>query len=281
MKNKFALISVFFGTEPFWMPAFVLSCRYNTDIDWLFFTNLPKPEFCPNNLKYFHFSLDDFNRLSSNKLLLKVNISSNYTYKICDFRPAFGEIFEDYLVEYDFWGHCDIDVVWGDIKKYLTQIEMDKYDIVTSRVGRISGHFCLFRNESSVNSSYHWIPGIRKMLTDRKHYAIDEGCMTNYLQANRNPTILLKLKHAIFGKQKMVPNVFWEKNWTTSGAHQRLMGDDPCRYWWWKNGCTFDSDSNEVMYLHFHNIKKFMSQINFEHGDNPEKFFISKNGIFC
>jgi hypothetical protein len=32
-------------------------------------------------------------------------------YKICDWKPFYGHIFREYLVAYDFWGHCDMDII--------------------------------------------------------------------------------------------------------------------------------------------------------------------------
>ena len=36
-----------------------------------------------------------------------------------DLRPAYGVLFEEYLDGYDFWGHCDLDVLFGRIRDHL------------------------------------------------------------------------------------------------------------------------------------------------------------------
>jgi len=41
-----------------------------------------------------------------------------------------GLIFEDYVAGYDFWGHCDLDVVWGDIRKFLHTRILSDSDII-------------------------------------------------------------------------------------------------------------------------------------------------------
>ncbi|MEO1131626.1 MAG: DUF6625 family protein, partial [Cyanobacteria bacterium J06639_1] len=41
---KIALIVVWFGQWPIWFPAFLRSCELNPSVDWLIFTDCPKPE---------------------------------------------------------------------------------------------------------------------------------------------------------------------------------------------------------------------------------------------
>jgi hypothetical protein len=48
-------------------------------------------------------------------------ISLERPYKLCDFRPAFGEIFADELTGYDFWGHSDLDLDFGRIRGHLSR----------------------------------------------------------------------------------------------------------------------------------------------------------------
>ena len=50
-------------------------------------------------------------------------ISLERPYKLCDYKPSYGEVFKDELAGYDFWGNCDIDLVWGNIKKNFTQMK--------------------------------------------------------------------------------------------------------------------------------------------------------------
>ncbi len=54
-------------------------------------------------------------------------------YKLVDFRPAFGELFSEYLLQYDFWGHCDLDVIFGDIRAFVTNDITLNYDKLLTR----------------------------------------------------------------------------------------------------------------------------------------------------
>lgn len=74
-------------------------------------------------------------------------------YKLCDFRPAYGDIFSEYLEGYDFWGHCDVDLFWGDIRKFITDEVLERYDRIYS-----TGHCSLYRNKEEINLWYKSLP---------------------------------------------------------------------------------------------------------------------------
>ena len=67
-------------------------------------------------------------------------VSLEQPYKLCDFRPAFGEIFAEELAGYDFWGHSDLDVIFGRIRDHLPSAAFDADKIL------FNGNFSLYRN---------------------------------------------------------------------------------------------------------------------------------------
>jgi GR25 family glycosyltransferase involved in LPS biosynthesis len=115
----------------------------------LIFTDSKKPTNIPKNVKFIKFSLEDFNKLASKKLDMEINIT--YPYKICDLRPAFGIIFEKYLKNYDFWGHSDLDGIYGNIRKFISKQILNKYDIITANKHYLLGHFTLYKNTYKIN----------------------------------------------------------------------------------------------------------------------------------
>ena len=66
--KKICIIIPYFGKWPAWMNYFLLSCKYNTTIDWLFFTDCESPLIKANNLFFYYMSLKDFNQTASSKL---------------------------------------------------------------------------------------------------------------------------------------------------------------------------------------------------------------------
>ena len=89
------------GGYPWYFPYFLHSCRYNPGIDFLIFTDNTDAKFnLPANVKTIPYSMEQFKSDAAKALGFDVAIESGY--KICDFRPAFGCIFYNYIKDYDF-----------------------------------------------------------------------------------------------------------------------------------------------------------------------------------
>jgi hypothetical protein len=178
-KYKIAIIVTWFGTLPPYFDAWYISAKYNKTIDFLFFTDCKVPE-C-ENIHVFNMSLDETISLFERKLNRKISITNSY--KFCDCRPFFGQTYEDYLDGYDFWGYCDIDLVFGDIRQFITDEKLDQYDRFYQY-----GHLSLFRNNSIMNHLYDLPGGIysykeifqgKAKTTPEEHYGINRICDMN------------------------------------------------------------------------------------------------------
>ena len=132
MNANICIIHTYWGSLPPWFPHFIMSCKYNRDIDFMVFTDVVQENKREENVQYYPFSITDFNKLSSRKL--ELNITIDDPYRVCDLKPAFGHIFEDYLQGYAFWGYCDNDLIFGDIRKFVTGDILDKYDIISTSI---------------------------------------------------------------------------------------------------------------------------------------------------
>ena len=91
---------------PNYFELWLESAAKNKTIDFLFITdnNIEK---IPNNFQYINLSFTEFVEFIQRNYKFKINIPTPY--RISTFKPAYGEIFKDYLSGYDFWGWCDID----------------------------------------------------------------------------------------------------------------------------------------------------------------------------
>ena len=150
--GKISIIIPYFGKWPEWADYFFLSCSLNPSIGWMFFTDCPIPHFKAENLHFHCFSLQDLNQLISRKLELDIEIE--YPYKLCDLKPAFGHIFEDYLSNSEFWGYGDMDLVYGNIREFFPDTLCKDYDIISNHPDFITGHLCLLRNKPQITRLY-------------------------------------------------------------------------------------------------------------------------------
>tara|TARA_R110000868_G_scaffold135380_3_gene347870 strand:- start:656 stop:1303 length:648 start_codon:yes stop_codon:yes gene_type:complete len=74
--------------------------------------------------------------------------------KVWDYRCALGLLYEEEIKGYDFWGHCDFDVVWGDIEAFMPDEFLNCLDWYSSHHQYICGCFSLYRNTPKVNKLF-------------------------------------------------------------------------------------------------------------------------------
>lgn len=108
----------YFGRWPFWMPLFLESCRLNSDIDWLLFSDCGEPEHLPPNVRIEPIDYASYCAWVSQRL--GIPFAPANPYKLCDLKPALGYIHEDRLRGYDFWAFGDLDVLYGRLREYFT-----------------------------------------------------------------------------------------------------------------------------------------------------------------
>lgn len=58
-----------------------------------------------------------------------------YPYALVEFKPAFGHIFDEYLRDYSHWAYSDLDIAFGDLPRWITNDELENFDIVTYGFG--------------------------------------------------------------------------------------------------------------------------------------------------
>ena len=149
--KSICIIVFYFGKYPWYHNYFIDSCKRNQSIDFLFFTDNASCDIQEENIKFIPFSIDNFNQLASIKLEFTVNVLSGL--KICDFRPAFGVIFNDFIKSYDYWGYSDTDIIYGNLRNFLDD-DILTYDYISVRDDYPSGYFSVFKNENKINLLY-------------------------------------------------------------------------------------------------------------------------------
>lgn len=68
-------------------------------------------------------------------MVVKGNASSTPSLVLIIPQPALGFIYRDYLHAYSHWAFCDIDLLAGDLGRYLDHQELSDYDILTFSYG--------------------------------------------------------------------------------------------------------------------------------------------------
>ena len=150
------LINHYIGIPlPSYVDLFLKSCEANPSVNWLLVTDQPVDrKTLPKNVRVKKTTFTELVTHISDVMGFEVNIP--YPYKICEFRPAYGLIFAREIEGFDFWGCCDMDVIFGNLRKFLTRDLFDKYDKLL-----IFSHLSISRNSESANNFFRLqAPGI-------------------------------------------------------------------------------------------------------------------------
>lgn len=143
---KKILITPFFGQFPPWMYKFQPPEGY----DWLLDTNL-----------------DAFKKRVKDKLRIECPVEYGSS-KVWDYRCALGLLYEEEIKEHDYWGHCDFDVVWGDMNDFYSDSMIVQYDVISGHKTYVCGCFSLYRNRSDVNNIFKRSDVWREKMTEEK-----------------------------------------------------------------------------------------------------------------
>ena len=118
-ESSICLVVLYFGKLPNYFNLWLTSCKYNKTINFLLFIDDETKYDYPNNVKVIYTTFENIKNQIQSKF--DFNISLKKPYKLCDYKPAYGYIFNEYLEKYDFWGHCDLDVIFGNLRKFLSE----------------------------------------------------------------------------------------------------------------------------------------------------------------
>lgn len=167
--KKIVYLVPYFGKLPDFINVWLKTCEKNPDIEWLLFTDDYREIIYPQNVKVIYMTFENLqNRIQK---LYDFKISLDMPYKLCDYKPAYGEIFESEIRKggYEFWGYCDIDIIFGNIRSFITDEILENYDVIG-----FLGHSTLFRNSNKTNSLYR-IPLKDKELY-REIFTVPDNC---------------------------------------------------------------------------------------------------------
>lgn len=134
----------YFGKFKNYFEFFLKSFSYNPQFDLLLITDNTDPYVYPKNVKKIEISFHEFQNLVQEKF--DFNISLENPYKLCDYKPAYGYICEQWIKDYDYWGHCDCDLIFGDltpVKRILDKKEFEKIFV--------AGHLTIYKNTHENN----------------------------------------------------------------------------------------------------------------------------------
>lgn len=238
--KSIVLFIPYFGKLPKFYSAWKVTALKNSTIRFVLFTD-DRSVSSEENIQVVHMEWKEM--VSTIQAHFPFRIALKAPYKICDFRPAFGEIFRSYTEGFDFWGYCDIDLLYGDIRKFITDEVLETHDRAF-----YNGHISIYRNCEKMNSLYRYqeseYPAVNyeECYSSSRAFYFDEfgGMYTKCLCSDVAVFEDLSIRRdPIIGKEKF----YWE---SLDPSAQFVI--------FWEDGRLFsveDGKQVELIYAHF------------------------------
>lgn len=238
--KSIAIISAYFGKLPNTISSWEKSVIANRNIDFYLFTDSHELS-SNNNLKIVYISFDEFKKKIQEKF--KFKITCDLPYKLCDYKPSFGYIFNELLTSYDFWGYCDLDLIFGDIRHFITEKVLDSNDKIF-----VTGHLSLFRNNDTLNQLFR-NNGIYPEFNYKEAFSTNDACYFDEFRGMELKCIRNKIK--VFTDSSIFLDLVPEKAqfYDRQGNQIIVLWNQGKLY-----ACT-KRDKKEILYAHFQKRK--------------------------
>lgn len=274
-EKRIAFIIVFMGELPWYFPYFSHSCRYNPSIDFIILSdNKITPTALPQNVKLIYYTIDQFKADASKAL--GFNVVVEHGYKLCDFKPAYGYIFEDLVKDYTFCGYCDMDVIWGNIRLFMTDTLLNNYEIISARHDYLTGSFTLYRNNKKMRELFMQSKDYQKVFTSTENFCFDE---TNFafeefeagIHYSQIKTEVESMTHVVRRLQEIHGLKAYFEFQIIEGFAGNIL---------WDHGTLVYRREFEAMFYHLVRFKVKYSEATILNKIIPDKFRIGKNKIY-
>jgi hypothetical protein len=257
-------MNLYFGKRPDYFDIFLMSCGVNSRFDFIFFVDFDVPFDIPANVRFVRTSFEETRSRFQSIFNFKIALKSPY--KLCDYRPAFGQIFSDYFADYEWWGHCDFDMIFGDLSPIYELAKKGEFVKILRR-----GHLSLYRNTADINSVYKDGAGRldwKEVFANDTFFIFDES--------NGIDTTFLALQLPVF-RDEVIADISPKSAFLHMTKHRNYLG----QYFHWVNGKLICkgllTEEREFLYLHLQ--KRRLSSMHVG-GSLAQSLLINQFGIF-
>lgn len=249
-NTKICILVPYFGKLPNYFQLWLNSCKMNPRITWKLFINDETAYNFSNNVEVNYTSLSAIKDRFQLNYDFKISLESPY--KLCDYRPAFGDLFRAECNGFDFWGYCDLDLIFGDIFGVLDTVLDGSYEKVFTR-----GHLSLIRNNLKNNQLYRSNSNYYKEVFQSENFFTFDECRIrgfNSFFYKNNLTVFDELLFAdvYWGSFSLYPVQLLQKGIKQNSIFLFKNGK-LFRLYFWEDNII----SEEVIYVHLQ--KRIMS----------------------
>lgn len=269
--DKCIFIIPYYGKFNNYFQLFLNSCKSNIDYNWIIFTDDTREFDYPENVRVVYNSFGDLKEIIRKKFHYEISI--DYPYKLCDYKPLYGYIFSDYIVDYNYWGHCDTDLIFGNINDFLSKVDYEKYDKLF-----FLGHCTIYKKTDEINSIIINSKRTKEVLQSKMNCSFDEefnNSINNILIENNRKIFLREYEANIYMKSSNfhLTNYDFEKE-------KYIILKRKNHFFVWENGNLFEIahidnkvKKREYLYIHFQSRRMNNKVI------NPNRYMMIPNAF--
>lgn len=280
-KARICVIIPYYGKWPVYLDLWLASCKTNPIVDFYLISDLQLNFQIPENVKLVGITLDELlHRLDTRVGILRKTIEPR---KICDLKPAYGLMFDELTKGYDFWGYGDIDLVFGNLNRYLKPSILEEFDIITFREEWIHGPFTIFRNNHVTKNLFRLSRDHKMVFSSDRIYCFDEcGKKHGILRTGIDP-LEVKVPNAPNDVHCMTQVIRKEELDGKLKVYRRYYAKESLPYGeiiWWENGKILGAGFAEYAFYHFVWDKK-QKEFAFPRWKTvPQKYFVTSTGFY-
>lgn len=143
--KSIVLIFPYFGKAfPAQFNIWWKSALENPTIDFMIFTDINIES--EKNIHVIKMSFECFREKMQS--VFDFAISLDRPYKLCEYKQTYGYVLQEYIKEFDFWGFGDMDLVYGDIRAFITD------EVLSHKFILGWGHLTLLHNDEDTNTYF-------------------------------------------------------------------------------------------------------------------------------
>lgn len=167
--NRIILIIPYFGKFNNYFELWLESAKENLNIDFLIITDNQRPGELTDNIIWieekFHWIVDKVD-----ETVQEFKPTLKDAYKLCDYKPLYGKLFKKYIKGYEFWGYCDIDLIFGNFDTFINDDMLKRYDKFYNR-----GHLTIYKNNEFFENLYRY-EDVRMPVTYKEAWTTNYCC---------------------------------------------------------------------------------------------------------
>jgi len=170
-----------FGSPHPWTEQYFENVRRLAPLGWYLKVFTPNPWPSSDNIEIIDMTVEEYDRLMGRQCGV---VAGNYlkggvpAKLVSDHYPAYGQIFQEYIRDFDFWAFTNWDVVYGRLDHFIPDEILDTCDIWADEVNGINGIFTLMRNNDETNNLFREVPDWQRSFSVHQPCAFDEFQMT-------------------------------------------------------------------------------------------------------